>query len=52
MCTKQRLNDVGKIQPEFVKKLCEKWKIESSTKETAYIIKKACGRLKSLRINL
>lgn len=35
------LNDVSKTQPEFVKSLCEKWKNESPTKETAYIIKKA-----------
>ena len=35
------LNDASKTQPDFVKNLCEKWKKESSTKETAYIIKKA-----------
>lgn len=35
------LNDASKTQPEFVKNLCEKWKIESPTKETTYIIKKA-----------
>lgn len=35
------LNDASKTQPEFVKTLCKKWKIESPTKETAYIIKKA-----------
>jgi 3-methyladenine DNA glycosylase AlkC len=35
------LNDASKTQPNFVKNLCEKWKKESSTKETAYIIKKA-----------
>lgn len=35
------LNDASKTQPEFVKNLCEKWKKESPTKETAYIIKKA-----------
>ena len=35
------LNDASKTQPDFVKTLCEKWKNESSTKETSYIIKKA-----------
>ncbi|MCU7568884.1 DNA alkylation repair protein [Riemerella anatipestifer] len=35
------LNDASKTQPDFVKNLCEKWKKESPTKETAYIIKKA-----------
>lgn len=49
MCTKQRLNDAGKTQPEFVKTLCEKWKDESPTKETAYIIKKALRTIKKLK---
>lgn len=35
------LNDASKTQPEFMKKLCKKWKTESPTKETAYIIKRA-----------
>ena len=35
------LNYASKTQPDFVKNLCEKWKKESPTKETAYIIKKA-----------
>lgn len=35
------LNDASKTQPKFVIDLCEKWKKESKTKETAYIIKKA-----------
>lgn len=35
------LNDASKTQPEFVKNLCKKWKKESQTKETTYIIKKA-----------
>ena len=35
------LNDASKTQPEFVNNLCKKWKTESPTKETAYIIKKA-----------
>ncbi len=35
------LNDASKTQPDFVKNICKKWEKESSTKETAYIIKKA-----------
>jgi len=35
------LNDASKTQPEFVKNVCEKWKTESPTNETNYIIKKA-----------
>lgn len=35
------LNDVSKIQPEFVKKLCIRWNEESDTKETKYIVKRA-----------
>lgn len=35
------LNDASKTQPDFVKTICDKWKTESPTKETAYIIKKA-----------
>ncbi|MFB9079844.1 DNA alkylation repair protein [Flavobacterium procerum] len=35
------LNDASKTRPDFVKDLCEKWKKESQTKETLYIIKKA-----------
>lgn len=35
------LNDASKTQPEFVVELCERWRKESPTKETEYIIKKA-----------
>ncbi|WP_289657980.1 DNA alkylation repair protein [Flavobacterium panacagri] len=35
------LNDTSKTRPDFVKDLSEKWKTESPTKETLYIIKKA-----------
>jgi len=35
------LNDASKAQPEFVIKLCNRWKKESDTNETKYIIKKA-----------
>lgn len=35
------LNDASKTHPDFVKNICKKWGKESSTKETAYIIKKA-----------
>ncbi|MBW1296710.1 DNA alkylation repair protein [Aquimarina litoralis] len=34
------LNDASKSQPDWVKSICNKWEKESSTKETAYIIKK------------
>ncbi|MBL1407487.1 DNA alkylation repair protein [Sphingobacterium faecale] len=35
------LNDASKSQPLFVEELCKRWANESTTKETAYIIKKA-----------
>ena len=35
------LNDASKTQPKFVLDICKKWKKESSTKETDYIIKRA-----------
>jgi 3-methyladenine DNA glycosylase AlkC len=35
------LNDASKTQPKFVTDICTKWKKESDTKETSYIIKKA-----------
>jgi 3-methyladenine DNA glycosylase AlkC len=35
------LNDASKTQADFVRSLCQKWEIESETKETQYIIKKA-----------
>lgn len=34
------LNDASKSQPEWVKFVCGRWEKESTTKETAYIIKK------------
>ena len=34
------LNDASKSQPDWVKSICSKWEKESSTKETAYTIKK------------
>lgn len=39
------LNDASKTQPEFVENLCRRWKEESDTKETRYIIKKALRTL-------
>ncbi|QBQ41678.1 DNA alkylation repair protein [Sphingobacterium psychroaquaticum] len=35
------LNDASKSRPDFVQSLCARWKRESDTKETNYIIKKA-----------
>ncbi|WP_299050580.1 DNA alkylation repair protein [uncultured Polaribacter sp.] len=35
------LNDASKTRPDFVIGLCEKWKIDSPTKETQKIIKRA-----------
>jgi len=43
------LNVASKTQPEFVKSICEKWKDESPTKETAYIIKKALRTIEKLK---
>lgn len=49
MSTKKRLNYAGKTQPEFGKKLWEKWMIESPTKESAYFIKKVLRRIEKLK---
>lgn len=35
------LNDAGKTNPDFVVELCSKWGKQSTTKQTAYIIKRA-----------
>lgn len=35
------LNDAGKTNPDFVVELCSKWAKQSTTKQTAYIIKRA-----------
>lgn len=39
------LNDASKTQPDFVKELCQRWELESDTKQTKYIIKKALRTL-------
>jgi len=39
------LNDASKTQPNFVIDLCHKWELESSTKETKYIVKRALRSL-------
>lgn len=39
------LNDASKSQPEWVKSVCKRWETTSSTKETAYIIKKGLRTL-------
>jgi 3-methyladenine DNA glycosylase AlkC len=39
------LNDASKTQPQFVIELCKKWKQESNTKETAYIVSRALRTL-------
>jgi 3-methyladenine DNA glycosylase AlkC len=35
------LNDASKTQPDFVSNLCKKWTLESDSKATAYIVKRA-----------
>lgn len=39
------LNDASKINPAFVLDICSRWKVESPTKETLYILKKAMRTL-------
>ena len=40
------LNDASKSNPDFVIQICKRWESISQTKETAYIIKRACRSLK------
>jgi 3-methyladenine DNA glycosylase AlkC len=35
------LNDASKTKPEFVSEICKRWKLESNSKETTYIIGRA-----------
>lgn len=39
------LNDASKTQPEFVVNICKRWKKESNSKETAYIVSRALRTL-------
>ena len=39
------LNDASKTQPDFVQKICQRWSLESNSKATQYIIKKALRTL-------
>ena len=39
------INDASKSQPEWVKQLCSRWEKASSTKETAYIVKRGMRTL-------
>lgn len=39
------LNDASKTRPDFVQIICQKWKEESDTKATSYIIRKALRTL-------
>lgn len=39
------LNDASKTKPEFVFTICKRWKFESNSKETAYIINRALRTL-------
>ncbi len=43
------LNDTSKSQPDWVKSVCGRWEKESTTKETAYILKKALRTLAKLK---
>lgn len=39
------LNDASKTQPDFVQEICQRWSLESDSKATQYIIKKALRTL-------
>ncbi|WP_299311575.1 DNA alkylation repair protein [uncultured Aquimarina sp.] len=40
------LNDASKTRPDWVLKICNRWENDSTTKDTAYIIKKALRTIK------
>jgi 3-methyladenine DNA glycosylase AlkC len=41
------LNDASKTKPEFVIEICKRWKSESNTKETSYIVSRALRTLEN-----
>jgi 3-methyladenine DNA glycosylase AlkC len=43
------LNDASKTNQKFVLDICKKWKLESKTKETDYIIKKALRTIEKIK---
>ncbi|KFE97176.1 hypothetical protein IX38_21195 [Chryseobacterium luteum] len=40
----------GKTNPQFIDEVCKRWKKESPTKETEYIIKKALRTIEKINL--
>jgi 3-methyladenine DNA glycosylase AlkC len=40
------LNDAGKSRPDWVQQICGRWRVESPTTQTAYIVKRALRNFK------